>query len=151
RLCDRRAGDAPGSLSERERARCIAILAGYPDRVGRLRRPSNATGRSGREIIFAAGGTAALGAKSGLADVDLAVAVDVEERSDGPASARRTEVRIGSGIEADWLLELFTESVRDTSELAWNPMAARVERVRRLAYEGLVLEEARKPAEAGEP
>jgi ATP-dependent helicase HrpB len=50
---------------------------------------------------------------------------------------------MASAIEADWLLELFTEAIRDTTEATWNAAAERVEVVRRLSYEGLVLEETR--------
>src|SRR5262249_38721419 len=60
RLVDTRAAPAPGSPEAWEDAMLIAILAGYPDRVGRLRRPAHATGRSAREVVFAGGGTAAL-------------------------------------------------------------------------------------------
>jgi ATP-dependent helicase HrpB len=145
----------PTTPAFREREQLIAILAGYPDRVGRLRRPANATGRSAREIVFAGGGTAVLAESSGVAEVDLVVAVDAEERSDLPSAGRplagraRTTVRIASAIEADWLLDLFTDSIRDTTEATWNAAAERVEVVRRLAYDGLVLEETR--SRVGDP
>lgn len=154
RLVDRRAAPAPDSPMAHERALLITILAGYPDRVGRLRRPANATGRSAREVVFAAGGTATLSEASGVAEVDLVVAVDVEERSEAPGAGRRggrVMVRLASAIEADWLLDLFTDRIRDTDELTWNAAAARVERVRTLAYDGLVLEETRAPADASDP
>lgn len=154
RLIDRRAAPEPHSLAEREREAQIAILAGYPDRVGRLRQPANATGRSAREVVFATGGTAMLAESSGVADVDLVVAVDVEERSEALSGGRRggrTLVRLASAIEADWLLDLFTDKIRDSTEFVWNKAAERVERVRRLAYEGLVLEETRSAADASDP
>ena len=81
RLVDKRA-PRPGSPEAHERAIGLAVLAGYPDRVGRLRRPAHATGRAAREVVFAAGGTAALAPESGVADTDLVVAVDVEERTE---------------------------------------------------------------------
>lgn len=149
RLADLRSVAPPGTTEERERDLRIATLTGYPDRVGRLRRPANASGRSGREIVFAAGGTAALSEASAIEDVDLVVAVDVEERAEGRSA--RTLVRAASAIEADWLLELFTDAIRDTTEATWNAAAERVELVRRLSYEGLVLEEARPAIEAGGP
>ena len=150
RLVDRKAAK-PGSAEAWENEALISILAGYPDRVGRLRRPGNATGRSAREVVLATGGTAALAESSGVADVELVVAVDVEERTEGQgayAAGRapgrpRAVVRMASGVEADWLLELFTDAIRDTTEAVWNAQAERVEVVRRLAYEGLVLEETR--------
>jgi ATP-dependent helicase HrpB len=57
-------------------------------------------------------------------------------------------VRAASAIEADWLLELCFESIRDTSEVVWNEAAERVEVVRRLSYDALVLEETRPPGPA---
>lgn len=148
RLVDRRAAPAPPTSEAREREELIAILAGFPDRVGRVRRPSTGTGRSGREIVFATGGTAALSEASVLADVDLAVAVDVEERTEGRHS--RTRVRVASAIEADWLLDLFTDAIRDTTEVVWNEAAERAEVVRRMSYEALVLEETRSLSGAPE-
>ena len=151
RLCDRRS-PAPGSPEAWEQAALVCILAGFPDRVGRLRRPAHATGRSAREVVLAGGGTAALAESSGVADVDLVVAVDVEERTESPGSPGppgagrgrpRAVVRLASAVEADWLLDLFTDEIRDTTEAVWNPAAERVEVVRRLAYDGLVLEETR--------
>ncbi len=50
---------------------------------------------------------------------------------------------MASAVEADWLIELFTDAIRDTTEAVWNASAERVEVVRRLAYDGLVLEETR--------
>ena len=144
---------APDLAEARETELLITILAGYPDRVGRLRRPANATGRAGIEILFAAGGTAKLADTSGIAETDLVVAVDVEERTEqgrehgfsaGAGGRAKTLVRMASAIEADWLLELFTHAVKDTSDVVWNEDAGRVEAVRRLAYDGLVLEETRR-------
>jgi ATP-dependent helicase HrpB len=39
------------------------------------------------------------------------------------------------------LLELFTDDIRDTTEALWNESAERVDVVRRLSYDGLVLDE----------
>jgi ATP-dependent helicase HrpB len=147
RLVDTRAAPAPRSPEAWEEAALVAVLAGFPDRVGRLRRPAHATGRGAREVVLAGGGAAALAESSGVADVDLVVAVDVEERTD-PAPGRapgrpRAVVRMASAIEADWLLELYTDQIRDTTEATWNASAERVEVVRRLSYDGLALEETR--------
>ncbi|XXT22251.1 ATP-dependent helicase C-terminal domain-containing protein [Sorangium sp. So ce429] len=149
RLADHRSAAPPETAEAREIAQRIAILAGYPDRVGRLRRPANASGRSGREVVLAAGGTAALSEASVIEEVDLVVAVDIEERSEGRSA--RTIVRAASAIEADWLLDLFTDAIRDTTEATWNAAAERVEVVRRLSYDALVLDESRPAAGAGGP
>ncbi|APR86388.1 ATP-dependent helicase HrpB [Minicystis rosea] len=153
RLVDRRAPAITGGPVAWENAMLTSILAGFPDRVGRLRAPSNATGRSAREVVLAAGGTASLSEASGVADVDLVVAVDVEERTEAPAPGRagrpRAVIRVASAVEADWLLDLFTDSIRDTTEATWNASAERVEVWRRLSYDGLILEESR--AQHGDP
>ena len=147
RLVDRRAAKAPESADRVDAAIRAAILAGYPDRVGRLRRPANATGRGGIEVVLAGGGTAALAESSVVTDADLVVAVDAEELALGRRA--NTVVRLASAIEADWLLEQCTDDVSDTDEIVWNASAERVERVRKMAYEGLVLEESRGPALPG--
>jgi ATP-dependent helicase HrpB len=145
RLVDRRA-KAPEGPTAFEDALLISVLAGFPDRVGRLRTPGNATGRAAKEVVLAGGGTASLSPSSGVSDVDLVVAVDVEERTEAAAPGRaagrpRAVVRMASAVEADWLLELFTDAIRDATEATWNASSERVEVVRRLSYDGLVLEE----------
>lgn len=129
-----RAGEGAG-LDTDERLR-LALLVGYPDRVGRLRRPSNDTRRSEREILFAGGGTAALASESGVEGVDLVIAVDAEERQGG-----RTLVRAASAIEADWLLDRFIDRIDDRMDVVWNESASRAEVVRRLVFQSLALEE----------
>jgi ATP-dependent helicase HrpB len=154
RLVDKRTPPVTGGPEAWENAMLICTLAGFPDRVGRLRTPNNATGRAAREVVLATGGTAQLSEASGVADVDLVVAVDVEERTEAPFPGRapgrpRAVVRMASAVEADWLLELFTDAIRDTTEARWNAPAERVEVWRKLAYDGLVLEESR--AAKGDP
>jgi len=141
RLADHRKSPPPGSAPAHERATLLAILSGYPDRVGRLRRPETSTGRAGREIVFASGGSAVLADTSVVGAEEYVVAVDAEERAEGRTS--RAVVRAASAVEADWLLELFTDRITDTTNARWNAAQERVEVTRRLAYEGLVLEETR--------
>jgi ATP-dependent helicase HrpB len=147
RLADHRKSAPPGSAPAHERATLLAILSGYPDRVGRLRRPETSTGRTGREIVFASGGSAVLADSSVVGAEEYVVAVDAEERAEGRTS--RAVVRAASAVEGDWLLELFTDRITDTTNGRWNEAQERVEVTRRLAYEGLVLEETR--ADAADP
>jgi ATP-dependent helicase HrpB len=127
------------SHEQRDERLRLALLLGFPDRVGRLRRPSNDTRRSEREILFAGGGTAALAAESGVDGVDLVVAIDAEERHEGRGP--RTLVRAASAIEADWLLDRFLDRIDDRMDVVWNEPAERAEVSRRLLFEGLALEE----------
>src|SRR5439155_13977064 len=50
------------------------------------------------------------------------------------------------GIQPEWLLGLSTEDLKESDELVWNTHSERVERVTRLGYGAVVLEETRRPA-----
>lgn len=141
RAVDRRAAPRPPNPDAFEQALLLATLSGYPDRVGRVRRPETSTGRSGREVVFAFGGSAVLAESSVIGAEEFVVAVDVEERSEG--TKNRVLVRAASAVEADWLLELFTDAVSDSVRVYWNDKQERVEVTRELAYGSLALEETR--------
>lgn len=131
----------------------ISILAGYPDRVARRRIPSGESQVASAELLLAGGGAAELAPESVVRQADFLVAVDAEERREpgrGRPAGRRsgTVVRLASAIEPDWLLDLFTDAISETTETLWNTEAQRVEVVRRLLYDQLVLDESRT-SEAG--
>lgn len=124
----------PGSEKAFDEALMISVLSGYPDRVARRRRPR------APELVLSGGGTATLSETSVLHEPELMVAVDAEER-------RGTVwVRLASKVEADWLLDLFPERLGDSEEFLWNSEARRVDRVSRITYDQLALEETRAPA-----
>jgi ATP-dependent helicase HrpB len=124
----------PAGRENRDTALLEAVLAGFPDRVGKRRGSSS-------EILLAAGGSAQLSRESAVREAPLLVAVDAEERREGGRS--RATIRLASAIEPEWLLD----EVREESELVWEESRERVEKVTRLLYGQLVLEESRKPAE----
>ena len=71
---------------------------------------------------------------------EFLIAVDVEDRRDRDLPL----VRLAAGpIAADWLLDHVTER----ESLEWNRKAERVEKVRALVYDQLVIDETRVPAE----
>ncbi len=111
----------------------LAILAGYPDRVGRRRAPRSA------EIVFAGGGSGALAPSSVVVDGDLMVVVDAGDT--GERGRAKVTIRRASLIDPTWLIELFEDRVADVDELRWNRDRARVERVTRLVYDGLTIDE----------
>jgi len=94
-----------------------------------------------RELIFAFGGTAQLDDSSIVLEADTLVAIDVEERADGRGGLPR--VRLASAFEPEWLIDLFTDALTETSEVRWNGAQERVEQVDRLAYGNLTLDESR--------
>jgi ATP-dependent helicase HrpB len=52
-------------------------------------------------------------------------------------------VRIASGIQAAWLLDLFPERIHETVRVEWNRTAERVESVSALWFDQIVIEESR--------
>jgi ATP-dependent helicase HrpB len=125
----------------------ISILSGYPDRVARRRTLANQTGAANIELQLSSGQTASLAPESVVRSAPFMVCVDAEERREagrgGRRAAGRTIVRTASAIEPDWLLDLFTDSIRESVETEWNADAERVETLRRLMYDELVLDESR--------
>jgi ATP-dependent helicase HrpB len=142
----RRAADQLGRFTSRtnrssdptaiDRALSIALLTGFPDRVARRRRPG------APDLLLsdgAGGGAAVLHPQSAVQTADLVLAIHAEES--GRGKDRRVTIRAASAIEAAWLLELYTDDIADTDEVRFDPRLERVVRIRRLSYDGLVLEE----------
>jgi ATP-dependent helicase HrpB len=127
---------SPRTNADREAACLRAILAGYPDRVAKRRRPRSP------EIVFAAGGSATLDPTSVVHDAEFMVAVDAEERRGGVV------VRLASRIDPEWLLEQPGDLLGEVDQLEWNASARRVDRVTRLTWGAIAIEETRQPAPA---
>jgi len=134
-LDTRRHAPAP----EREDALLLALLAGFPDRVARRRRPH------APELVLSGGGSAVLGPESVVQEPMLLLALDAEQRT-GPRGPE-VRVRVASALEPEWLLELFPDRLTDEDRLVFSEDAGRVERLTRLAYGAVTLEERRMPAE----
>jgi ATP-dependent helicase HrpB len=138
RQLDRHRAPAPRSPAEKERALMRSVLAGYPDRVAKRRRPK------APELILSQGGSATLEPTSVVHDAELMVAVDAEDRRGS------VFVRLASAVEAEWLLEVAPDELGELDALEWNATGQRVERTTRLTYGALTLEENRQPAPPSE-
>jgi ATP-dependent helicase HrpB len=125
---------APKTNAERDAAMLRAVLAGFVDRVAKRRKPQLP------HVVFAAGGSAELDATSVVRDAELLVAVDAEERRGG------LFVKSASHIEAEWLLELPGDNLTESDVYEWNTDAKRVERVTKLSFGQISLEETKGPA-----
>jgi ATP-dependent helicase HrpB len=119
----------------REEALRIAVLTGFPDRVAKRRAPGS------NEVLLASGGSATLSPGSAVREAQLLVAVDVEERR-----GQGRLVRLASGIEPEWLLDLFPGDLRESTEVVWDEARGRAAVLSRLTYHALVLEESRRAA-----
>jgi ATP-dependent helicase HrpB len=69
------------------------------------------------------------------------VVVDVEQRSDRASGA--IVARSATAIEADWLIDVAADRIREVRVYGWNAAAERVEVVERMSYDALVLDERR--------
>ncbi|MDQ3339680.1 MAG: ATP-dependent helicase HrpB [Myxococcota bacterium] len=127
---------APPNDEAVDRELQLAILTGFPDRVGKRRAPRS------QEIIFAGGGSGALAASSAVIEADLIVAVDVAETG-ARGQQSKVQIRRASAIEANWLLDLYLDRIEERDELVWNAQRERVERVVQMTYDGLPIDEQR--------
>ncbi len=117
-----------------------ALLWAYPDRLARR--------GGGITVAFMGGGGATLDPRSRVKS-DLLLALEADQIKRGAGS--ETKVRLASLCEADWLLEAFPDRIKDTEELLFNAAKDRVERISRLWFEDLCIDESRGPAQADQP
>jgi ATP-dependent helicase HrpB len=127
RLEPRRARDAESDPEKAEDAILLSVLAGYPDRV--VKRVH------GRTLAVAGGGTAELSVSSAVRNAPWMVAVDADTQKG------RAVVHVASEIQPEWLIELYPDGVRETTETTWDGTQERVVTRSRMLYEGLALAE----------
>ncbi len=137
-------------MPREERIR-FALLAGFPDRVARIRKtPASATrGRVGdAELIFCSGGFTHLSANEITLQTepasDLLIALDVQE------DQRRIQVRSVSWIRAEWLIDLSPPLLSEQLELKWDKERERVIQIDQMTYGELSHSESENPAVPGE-
>ncbi len=115
-----------------DEALLISVLAGFPDRVARL--------RAGKQLLLSTGASAEVAGEPPR--YEFMIAVDAEDRKDKPLPL----VRMTSRIEPEWLIDLFPDHVREQSTVTWNRVTERVEAVSALLYDELVIQESRGAA-----
>jgi len=128
---------APRDRMALDRELAQAALAGFPDRVGRVREPGS------RTLVLAAGGTAELGYDP---DSEFLLALDAEERATAGRAASTT-VRLGCSIDPDWLADVEGGDLRATDVFELDAATERVVRRSRLSFGALTLDETVRPAE----
>jgi ATP-dependent helicase HrpB len=123
-----------GLTAAEEEALRLCILAAWPDRVARRRRPGQP------ELVLAEGGEVRLSPASVVQDAEWIVAVDATRHGATVVVHRAT------AIEPDWLLDLFPERIAEGVEVTWNAKARRVEAFSRMTFGEAVLTEGRERA-----
>lgn len=118
--------DTPKKVDD---ALLMSVLAGFPDRVARRRKPGT------RDLALAQGGTAELAETSAVRDAPWMVAVDAE------VVRGRNVVRIASEIEPEWLIDLYAERIRETADLAFDEAKGVVTGGSKMLYDALAIAE----------
>jgi ATP-dependent helicase HrpB len=121
-----------------EQALARAIVHGFPDRIARRRQ------QRGLELEMLGVPGLRLDANSHATEPQWLAVLAADERRDDRGSQAR--VRLASGVEPEWLLDLQSERVEATTEVAWDARTGRAVEVDRLAYDGLTLDETTRPA-----
>jgi len=134
-----------------------ALLAGYPDRVGRVRGGEGSARRQGnaktRELVLSGGGSAqaaddALTRAHGFFAVVEAQGTGTTFKGrDEPGARAQVKARSLVAIEPEWLLDLNAGDVSEEDVVLWDADAERVEGKRLLKYGQVVLDEG--PLNAG--
>lgn len=110
----------PGKTRHGDEALAKAVLAAFPDRVGR-RRPNG--------IVLLSNGTSATMPGNAPQNGEFLVAIDAEANL----------IRLTCRIEPEWLIDRATER----HQLEWNRQSERVEPVNALLYDELIIDETR--------
>ena len=125
----RRIARISGHKKHDDEALLMSVLAGFPDRVARL--------RAGNQVLLSTGASAELAGAP--LSYEFMVAVDAEDRKEKPLPL----VRMTARIEPEWLIDMFPDHVKEQSSVVWNRAAARVDAVSALLYDELVIQESR--------
>ena len=120
--------DTPARRSIGETELRRALLAGYPDRVGRRREAGSP------RVLLASGHGAVVGPESGVRDGEFLIALDVIAGRPGEGAEAR--IRMASTVERDWLKPTHTRV-----EHVFDPDAGVVRAMSREYYDALVLVE----------
>jgi ATP-dependent helicase HrpB len=119
----------PDSPKKIDDALLVSVLAGFPDRVARRRKPGT------RDLALAQGGTAELAETSAVRDAPWVVAVDAE------VVRGRSVVRIASEIEPEWLIDLYADRIRETADLSFDEAKQVVTGGSKMLYDAIAIAE----------
>ena len=111
------------------------VLAAYPDRIARRRRPA------GAEAILAGGTPLVFDPRCPVRSAGLVAVIETSASPSGP-----DRIRLASAVEREWLDTLPGERVRAETVRSWDAAAGRVVARQRVVYDDLVLEENEVPA-----
>lgn len=109
----------------------VSVLAGFPDRVARRKRQGS------RDLALAQGGAAELSETSAVRDAPWMVAAAAE------VVRGKNVVRVASGIEPEWLIELFEDRIREEADVSFDEARRVVVGGSKMLYDGLAIAESK--------
>ncbi len=111
------------------------VLAAYPDRIARRRRPGAV------EAMLAGGTPLVFDSRCTVRSAELVAVIETSAAPSGP-----DRIRVASTVEREWLDALPGERVRTDTVRSWGASSERVVARQRVVYDDLVLEEREVPA-----
>lgn len=111
------------------------VLAAYPDRIARRRRPG------GTDAILAGGTPLVFDSRCPVRSAGLVAVIETSASPSGP-----DRIRLASTVKREWLDALPGDRVRVETARSWDAVAGRVVAQQRVIYDDLVLEENEIPA-----
>ncbi len=120
-------------LEDEEEALLVAILTGFPDRVGRRRRPHST------QIVFESG-AATLTETSVVREAELLVATEIRDGRARGGSGRAV-IHAATRVEPETLLEVYPERIQEQRELTFDEDLGQVVERHALTYGAVLLDE----------
>lgn len=112
----------------------LCLLAAFPDRVARRRKPA------GSELTLCSSHAARLSADTAVRNAEFLLAISTDPRG---------QVTLASPLQPEWLLDFCEDAIDCVDELVWDSEREKAWSISSLKYGALVLEESRLNATAG--
>lgn len=121
----------PDTADARDNALLMSVLSGFPDRVAKRKKHGS------RDLALAQGGSAELAESSAVRDAPWMVAVDAE------LARGKTIVRMASGIEPEWLIDLYESRIREVADVSFDDAKGVVTGGSKMLYDALAIAESK--------
>ena len=119
-----------------------AVLLAFSDRIAKRRTVKRP------DFVLYNGQVARQAENSVVLDAPFVVAIDVDERR-SPGRPPEVIIRIASGFDPNWLLDVAGDRIESEDELLWIDPPGRVEERSRLKVGSVVIDESRRAAPPG--
>ncbi len=131
-------------VDSRDQSLRKSLLAGFPDRIARLKNPESvSTPTPFSELLLSIGGAAQVENTASLRGHSTFVILDLQERQGLGQARAKLQVQSLVAIEEEWLLDIEPSGIQEVKKPIWDPQRKRVMVSDQLTYDQLVLSESR--------